>query len=262
MDRTNMSDKDSTRTPRSTPDSGNRGQNDPTKPTNESAQPRPGNNQGQMGANQSQRPTAPQSGSPSSMSGGMVEQATDTVNQVVGNVQQEATRRMTDQIHFTQEGLGSTAHAIRSASQELRSNDQAMFADVIDRAAEQIDGVANYLRDKDLDQLVGDAENFARRQPVIFVAGATMLGILAGRFLKSSSPRSPRSQSSNQAEGYRGARLRALPGGGAGTQPGTQPMYPQFGAQRPPGSSMMPGSNLPDRGPEAGTGTNPGPTRQ
>jgi ElaB/YqjD/DUF883 family membrane-anchored ribosome-binding protein len=263
MDKTNSGQRDSSQTTGSVPGVGNRASNDPTGTTVDQTQ-RASSNQGAMGANPGQRPTTSQPGFQPSKPENLADQTMETVNQVVGNVQQEATRRMTDQIHFTREGLGSSAHAMRSASRELREKDQAMFAEVIDRAAEQIDSVANYLRDKDLDQIVHDSENFARRQPVLFVAGATMLGILAGRFLRSSSPRPQRSPADYQTAGYRGG-LRALPGGVERPPEGTSgayPMYSQFGAQRQTGTTTTPsGSNRPGREPEAGTGTTPGSTR-
>jgi hypothetical protein len=44
------------------------------------------------------------------------------------------------------------------------------------------------LRDKSMDQLVGEVETFVRREPVLFLTGAFALGFFASRFFKSSSP--------------------------------------------------------------------------
>jgi len=56
------------------------------------------------------------------------------------------------------------------------------------RAASQVENVARYLHDKNLGQVVGDLESFARREPVLFVGGALVVGLLGGRFLKSTAP--------------------------------------------------------------------------
>jgi hypothetical protein len=61
-----------------------------------------------------------------------------------------------------------------------------MVAQVAEQAAERVERVSGYLREKDIDQLVREAEDFARRQPALFLGGAFALGVLGARFLKSS----------------------------------------------------------------------------
>jgi hypothetical protein len=56
-----------------------------------------------------------------------------------------------------------------------------------EKAAELVEGFSGYLREKNVDQLLGEVERFARRQAALFVGGAFALGFLASRFLKSSS---------------------------------------------------------------------------
>ena len=48
--------------------------------------------------------------------------------------------------------------------------------------------VADVVRERDMRELVGEVENFARRQPTLFFGGAMILGFAALRFLKSSAP--------------------------------------------------------------------------
>ena len=62
-------------------------------------------------------------------------------------------------------------------------------AQYIRQASEQIQSVAEVVRERDMRELVGEVENFARRQPTLFFGGAMILGFAALRFLKSSSPR-------------------------------------------------------------------------
>ena len=40
-----------------------------------------------------------------------------------------------------------------------------------------------------MDDIVREAEAFARRQPAVFIGGALALGLLASRFLKAAPPR-------------------------------------------------------------------------
>ena len=138
--------------------------------------------------------------------GEVVGQAQETMGQVAGQVREQATRRMGDQVNQAADRLGSVSQAFQTVGQQLREQDQGWLASYTDRATEQVDRFSNYLREKDVDELVGDVEELARRQPALFLGGAFALGLLAARFLKSSRP-APESQ------GYRGGRA----GSGRGT---------------------------------------------
>ena len=83
--------------------------------------------------------------------------------------------------------IGSIAAATERAAGEF---DQAMpqAAQYIRQASEQIQGVADRVRERDVRELVGEVESFARRQPTLFFGGAVILGFAALRFLKSSAP--------------------------------------------------------------------------
>jgi len=54
--------------------------------------------------------------------------------------------------------------------------------------SQQVEKLSGYLERQDLSGLMSDVERFARRNPAIFLGGAFALGILAARFLKSSTP--------------------------------------------------------------------------
>jgi hypothetical protein len=81
--------------------------------------------------------------------------------------------------------LGS---ALRSASDTLREEDKVV-ARYADYASETIEKAAGYVSSADVARTVHDVERFARRQPALFFGGAFLLGLAAGRFLKSSQRR-------------------------------------------------------------------------
>ena len=125
--------------------------------------------------------------------GGVIEQANQTTGQVVEQVQQQATSRLDRQKENAITGLSSVADAVRQLGQNLRGQEQQgaiaeYAAQYGERAAEQIERFTDYLREHDVNQLVGEVEDFARRQPVLFIGGAFLLGFAGARFLKSSSP--------------------------------------------------------------------------
>ena len=84
--------------------------------------------------------------------------------------------------------IGSLAAATERAAGEF---DSAMprAAEYIRQASEQMQSVADVVRERDVRELIGEVETFARRQPGLFFGGAVILGFAALRFLKSSSPK-------------------------------------------------------------------------
>jgi len=63
--------------------------------------------------------------------------------------------------------------------------------------------VSNYLQRTDVAELVDGVEDFARREPLLFVGGAFALGLLGARFLKSTQ-RQPASRSLAARDAYTG----------------------------------------------------------
>jgi len=100
--------------------------------------------------------------------------------QAVGAVEQRKTTAA--------ESLGNVAGALREAAQKLEEG-AGPLGSYAGGAADQVDKVARYLREKDLQALARDTETFARRHPEVFLGGAFLAGVLAARFLKSSSQR-------------------------------------------------------------------------
>lgn len=74
------------------------------------------------------------------------------------------------------------AQALQSTGEQLREQDQ----DSIGQYADQAGRLADYLDDKDSEELMSEVEDFARNKPAIFMGGAFILGAAAARFLKSS----------------------------------------------------------------------------
>lgn len=83
--------------------------------------------------------------------------------------------------------VSGVATALKSAGQQLREQERSGIADYAEQFGERIDRAARYLQDRDAADLVHEVEDFARRRPGIFLAGAAGLGLLAARFFKSSS---------------------------------------------------------------------------
>src|SRR5687768_10758358 len=80
-------------------------------------------------------------------------------------------------------GISHVAESIRRLSLDMQS-DQPQIASVAETAADQAERIATYLQQNDARQIMSKVEEVARRQPLIFLGGAFLLGVAASRFVK------------------------------------------------------------------------------
>ena len=112
--------------------------------------------------------------------------APSTTRGVMDRVREGATSQLSNQKDRAMDGLGSLAHAVRQSTQPLRDNQQDTVAQYVERAADQIEQFSVRLRERDVSELLQDAQQFARRRPLMFIGAAFACGVVAVRFLKSS----------------------------------------------------------------------------
>lgn len=97
-------------------------------------------------------------------------------------------------------GIDKVAQTIRRVSADMEM-DQPAIANAAQTAADQADRVAQYLRETDARQMIGNVEEMARRQPLIFLGGAFLLGVAASRFIKAAGGLSGQGQGQTQSKG-------------------------------------------------------------
>lgn len=90
--------------------------------------------------------------------------------------------------------LDNIASALRRAGSEL-GDSSGVAGKFVSAAAERLESAGRALDGKELGDIVGDVERFARRNPATFISGAIAVGFLASRFLKSSASAVPPRQS-------------------------------------------------------------------
>ena len=109
----------------------------------------------------------------------------------------DVTRRsIFDQKKKLTEQLTDTARALRQSGDQM-PNDST--AGLIRMSADTIERMGDYLRDHSVDDILGDAQAYARRRPWWVVGGAFVAGLAAARFLKSGSSSHPTSELSRRA---------------------------------------------------------------
>jgi hypothetical protein len=115
-------------------------------------------------------------------------QPTSRGNGIAEKLREQAKSRLGSQKDRALDGVGGVTEAIRQTTQSLRDRQHGTVARYIEQATEQIDRITQRLKEKDVVELLEDAQQLARRQPAVFVGSAFVLGLLGARFLKSSPP--------------------------------------------------------------------------
>lgn len=123
---------------------------------------------------------------------GLADAAKDMASQATDRLKET----MSEQKGAGAEFVGNLADTMRRAAREF-DNDLPIAGKYIRKAAAQVDNVADSIKTGDFNDLIENAQTFARRQPTAFLGLAALAGFVAVRFLKSSSAGS----SGYQAEG-------------------------------------------------------------
>jgi len=108
--------------------------------------------------------------------------------------------------------VGNVADIIRRTASEF-DTDLPQAGQYIRKAATQLDNVSEAMRNRDMSEIVGNVQQFARKQPTAFFGAAVLLGFAAVRFLKSGSGAS---STSGQVASNTGGRSVGM---GTGSRP-------------------------------------------
>ena len=135
----------------------------------------------------------------------IVEQAKSQLSDVAGKARDVAE----DQKTFVAGQMSGVADAMARVADELETSNgpSAHYARMIADNAEQL---SSAIRDKSVDQLIGMAQDFGRKQPAAFIGAAALLGFVASRFVMASANRplpepditQPAGSTSPRGDGY------------------------------------------------------------
>jgi hypothetical protein len=148
---------------------------------------------------------------------GAAEQTKQKAQELASQVQQKATQRVESGLTRGKiqaaETLNTVAQSLVTSGQQLRERNQEGISRFVDRTADRVQRVSNYLQNTDVSEMVDRTEEFARRRPALFLGGAFALGLLGARFLKSS-------RRQQEAGGGQWAGTREAGGGSGGARSG------------------------------------------
>ena len=149
-----------------------------------------------------------------------VKEQASTLGTTARNLSGEATAKIEDAANRQKSAgasyIGSIAQAVDRAAGEFNEIPQA--ASYMRHASGQIQGFADAIDGRDLRELAGEVQEFARQQPTLFFGGAVIIGFAALRFFKSAAPSSgslsPSASNRPQGDMRQGGDMRH--GGGMG----------------------------------------------
>lgn len=116
--------------------------------------------------------------------------AKDEVARKAGEYADEAKAALFEQAEGTQRDISSNMKAfggaLRAASEHLANADQRAASKFVLDAAGGLERLSSSLKDKPLEEVLGDIRAFGRDNSGALIAGSVLAGLALGRFIKSS----------------------------------------------------------------------------
>jgi ElaB/YqjD/DUF883 family membrane-anchored ribosome-binding protein len=118
--------------------------------------------------------------------GQALDQAKHSAGQALDAAKQQVRQQLTTQKDRATGTLDGLKQSVQEIGDSFNNHGQAMIGGYAHSLADQVDGVAAYLRESDVDRLTADAQQFARENPAVVLGAAFVIGIAVARFFKSS----------------------------------------------------------------------------
>lgn len=145
--------------------------------------------------------------------------ATETASRVAARAETIAGQKK-DEAAERVDTYGSAIHESASSLEEQDPN----IAWLTHQAADRLQGVASYIRERDFRGLRADAENLARRHPMAFFGGMCVAGLVLGSAIKASQRAATSGASEPSGQSDFGAADEPMMSDEPGHQPGVGAM--------------------------------------
>ena len=104
----------------------------------------------------------------------MAKQTTDLMHEARDVAQRQADAGL--------DRASDAAHKLADSLHRRAEHFDGIRGDANERVAETIDRTADYLKEHDTQQVVGDVQSFVRKHPALAIGGAIIGGLLFGKF--------------------------------------------------------------------------------
>ena len=125
--------------------------------------------------------TSPEAGQNAGQQG-----VTDKAREVAHEARQKAGEQVRTGLDLGKSRAAEALHGVASSLHQSCQTNQDGATRYIKQAGDQVQRAADYLERTDVRDMVRHTEDFARRQPALFIGGAVALGVMAARFLRTS----------------------------------------------------------------------------
>lgn len=170
----------------------------------------------------------------------VAQEAKAQAKQVYAQTRQELTEQAATQQQRVADGLRSIGDELQAMARG--SENRGMATELVEQASSRLTGASSWLSDRDPGSLMNEVKSFARRKPGMFIAGALVAGLAAGRLTRAlaENAKDERDSTSGIGTGATGAATTAGAGydgtAGAGRSDETAE-YPAAGLDVPAGQS-------------------------
>ena len=133
------------------------------------------------------------------------EQAAETVSDVTRKLREEGERLVSEQKLRAAQSLEGVGTSMREAAGRLQDGPLGEVSDYVEAAADRVSRASEYLADREVPELLRDAQQVVLRRPQWFLGGMFVAGLVLGRFLKATEakPDSERSGARGSRDGVR-----------------------------------------------------------
>jgi hypothetical protein len=116
----------------------------------------------------------------------VLSQTKEAAGQAIERAKVQMKSQLADQKGRAVDSLSGAVRVLESTGQQFRSEDLSLVGNYAESFSQQIRRASDYLSEKNVDDIARDVEDFARKNPSLFIGGAFVLGVALSRFLKSS----------------------------------------------------------------------------
>jgi hypothetical protein len=119
----------------------------------------------------------------------LLQHAKKATGEIVTQVQQRAGSQLDRQKDSAASDLASVVNAVRRFGESLAGEEGGPIARHVaefgDKAADNLDRFASYIREQNTRKLMSDVTDFGKRRPALLLGGAFLLGLAGARLIKS-----------------------------------------------------------------------------
>jgi hypothetical protein len=109
-------------------------------------------------------------------------------HQLFGDVREAAEEMLDERKERAADSVHGVADALRRTAGNLKGENEAI-ARYAEQAADTVARFSDTVRERRFGDMIADLDDFARRQPTLFLVGAVAAGFIAGRFMAASAER-------------------------------------------------------------------------